>query len=168
MDPVEFLLRDGRSVNIRPMQMEDLPLVDALHDRSSKKSLYYRYFVARKPPLDELRKQMQLSQCRGAALVAVLDSEPNEIIGMAYYLVNPDNLRVAEPAFLVEDRFQGLGLGGALFKYLIREALSQALHAFQLFILPDNRRMFRLLNQAAFKSERQYSDGVIEVCLSFQ
>ena len=168
MDPVQFLLRDGQSVKIRPMQLEDVLGVDAMHDRLSKQSLYYRYFVARKPSLDALREQMVLSQYKGAALAATLDSAPNEIIGMAHYLPTPNDVSVAEPAFLVEDRFQGLGLGGALFKYLIQEALSQALHGFKLFVLFENRRMFKLLKQVTFNSERHYSGGVYEVHLSFQ
>jgi len=168
MDPVKFLLKDGQSVTIRPMQLDDVPALDAMHDRLSKQSLYYRYFVARKPPLDALREQMQLSEYKGAALVATLDSAPNEIIGIAHYLLTPNNDCVAEPALLVEDRFQGLGLGGALFKYLIQEALSQALHGFLLFILFENRRMFQLLKQVTFNSERHYSGGVYEVHLSFQ
>ncbi|MEJ2711257.1 MAG: GNAT family N-acetyltransferase [Anaerolineales bacterium] len=168
MYPIQFSLKDGQSVKIRPMQLDDLLAIDAMHDRLSKQSLYYRYFVARKPRLDALREQMQRSQYRGAALVATLDSAPDEIIGMAYYLFTPKDASVAEPAILVEDRFQGLGLGGALFKYLSREALSQALHAFQFFVLPENRRMLRLLNQVPFNTERQYGDGVYEVRLSLR
>jgi GNAT superfamily N-acetyltransferase len=168
MYPIQFLLKDGQSVKIRPMQMDDILAIDAMHDRLSKQSLYYRYFVPRKPSLDALQDQMRLSQYRGAALVATLDSASNEIIGMAYYLFTPNDASVAEPAFLIEDRFQGLGLGGALFKYLVREALSQALRGFQLFVLPENRRMLKLLNHVRFNTERHYSHGVYEVCLSFQ
>jgi GNAT superfamily N-acetyltransferase len=168
MYPIQFSLKDGQSVKIRPMQLDDLLAIDAMHDRLSKQSLYYRYFVARKPRLDVLRDQMQLSQYKGAALVATLDSAPNRIIGMAYYLFTANDNSLAEPAILVEDRFQGLGLGGALFKYLSREALSQALHAFQLFILPENRRVLKLLNRVPFNTERRYSDGVYEVRLSLR
>jgi GNAT superfamily N-acetyltransferase len=168
MYPIQFLLMDGQSVKVRPMQLGDLFAIDAMHDRLSKQSLYHRYFVAHKPSLDALHEQMQLSQYRGAALVAIPDSAPNEIIGMAYYLFTPNDVSVAEPALLVEDRFQGLGLGGALFKYLIREAFSQTLRGFQLFILPENHRMFRLLNQVTFHTERHYNDGMYEVCLMLQ
>jgi RimJ/RimL family protein N-acetyltransferase len=168
MYPIQFLLKDGQSVKIRPMQLDDLLAIDAMHDRLSKQSLYYRYFVARKPSLEVLREQVQLSQYKGAALVATLDSAPNRIIGMAYYLFTPKDDSVAEPALLIEDRFQGLGLGGALFKYLSREALSQALHAFQLFILPENRRALKLLNHVPFNAKQHFSNGVYEVRLSFQ
>ena len=150
------------------MQLNDLAAIDAMHDRLSRKSLYYRYFFSHKPSLDTLRGQMQLSQCRGVAFVATLDSAPNEIIGMAYYLFTPEDVSVAEPALLVEDHFQGQGLGSAMFNCLIQEALSQALRGFQIFILLENRRMFHLLNQKTFPTEKHYRDGMYEVRLNFQ
>lgn len=168
MCPVRFLLKNGQSATIRTMQGNDLAAMDAMHDRLSKQSLYERYFVSYKPSLDTLREQMQLSQHRGAALVATLDSAPNEIIGTAYYLPIPDDIGVAEPAFLVEDRFQGQGLGSALFYYLTQAASSQALRGFRLFILPENQRMLRLLDQKTFPTERHYRDGMYEVRLDFQ
>lgn len=168
MCPVRFLLKNGQSATIRPMQWNDLAAIYAMHDRLSRQSLYARYFVSYKPSLDTLRDQMQLSQRRGAALVATLDSAPNEIIGMAYYLLIPHDAGVAEPAFLVEDRFQSQGLGSALFNCLTSEALSQALCGFRLFILPENRRMLRLLDQKPFPTERHYNDGMYEVRLDFQ
>lgn len=167
MYPVQFLLKDGQSVIIRSIQLDDLHNIDAMHDRLSRQSLYYRYFVPNKPSLQALCEQIQLSQNNGAALVAILESDPDQIIGMAYYLFAPDQAQIAEPAILVEDRFQGLGLGGALFKYLMREALSQAVHAFQLFILPENRKMLQLIKNMKFKSEQHFRDGVYEVCLNF-
>lgn len=168
MYPVHLLLINGQQVTIRPVQWNDLAAIDAMHDRLSRQSLYDRYFVSHKPSLDTLRGQMQLSRHRGVALVATLDSAPNEIIGMAYYLITPDDVSVAEPAFLVEDRFQGQGLGSALFNCLIREAMSQALRGFQIFILPENHRMFHLLNQKTFPTEQHYRDGMYEVRLNFQ
>jgi GNAT superfamily N-acetyltransferase len=150
------------------MQLNDLAAIDAMHDRLSKQSLYERYFVSQKPSLGALREQLQLSQCKGAALAATLNSAPDEIIGMAYYLLTPDDVGVAEPAFLVEDRFQGQGLGSAMFDYLIQEALSQALRGFQLFVRPENQRMLRLLDQKTFPTERHYRDGMYEVRLNFQ
>jgi len=165
MYPIQFLLVDGKAATIRPMTLEDLVAIAAMHDRLSKQSLYYRYFASHKPSLDVLREQMQLSQSRGAALVAVLDSSPDEIIGMAYYLLTADNVSVAEPAFLVEDSFQGQGLGHALFEGLVHEAQLQAVRGFQLFILPENQRMFHILNQKLFPMERHYLDGMFEVQL---
>lgn len=167
MYPIQFLLKNGQSVKIRPIQLDDIQNIDAMHDRLSRQSLYYRYFVPNKPSLQALCEQIRRSQNNGTALVAILESDPKQIIGMAYYLFTPDHAHIAEPAILVEDRFQGLGLGGALLKYLMREALSQAIHGFQLFILPENRQMLQLIKNLKFNSERHYRDGVYEVCLSF-
>ncbi len=110
---------------------------------------------------------MQLSQRRGAALVARLNTPAGEVVGLAYYVLTPDDSGAAEPAFLVEDRFQGQGLGRALFEGLIREAQSQALCGFQLFILPENQRMLHLLDQGRFPAKRHYRDGMFEVRMEF-
>ena len=166
MEPIQFLLVDGQVATIRPMTLEDTTAIDAMHDRLSKKSLYYRYFVTYKPPLEILRQQIQTSLSRGVALVVSRKFSPNEIIGVAYYVPSPNNVCVAEAAFLVEDRFQGQGLGRALFDLLIREAQSRALHSLQLFILPENQRMFDILRQDKFPMKRRYLDGMFEVELS--
>src|SRR5574341_33361 len=168
MEPVQFLLVDGQVATIRPMTLEDTAAIDAMHDRLSRQSLYYRYFVTYKPALEMLREQIRFTQCRGAAFVAYLNSSRNEIIGMAYYLRTQDDIRVGEVAMLVEDRFQGQGLGRALFDSLTREAQSQALGSLQLFILPENQRMFNLLAQDKFPMERHYQEGMFEVQLFLQ
>jgi hypothetical protein len=46
--------------------------------------------------------------------------------------------------------------------------MSQALCGFQIFILPENRRMFHLLNQKTFPTQQHYRDGMYEVRLTFQ
>jgi GNAT superfamily N-acetyltransferase len=168
MEPIQFLLVDGQVATIRPMTMGDTSAIDVMHDRLSKQSLYYRYFVSYKPSLEMLHEQIRLAQCRGAALVASLDSSRNEVIGMAYYLRTQIDTNVGEVAILVEDRFQSQGLGRALFDRLTREAESQALRRLQLFILPDNRRMLNILRPDKFPMQRQYREGMLKVELSLQ
>lgn len=160
MYPVQILLGDGQMAAIRPMTLADSAAIDAMHDRVSKQSLYSRYFVPNKPSLGALRDQFHLSRCRGAALVASLQ---NEIIGVAYYLLPHDDFQVAEPALLVEDRFQCQGLGGALFDLLIQEARSQAVQRFRAFILPENQRMLHILDRNSLPKKRRYCDGMFEV-----
>ncbi len=163
MYPVRLFLKNGQAATIRPMTIEDLPAINSMHNRLSSLCLYYRYFTAHKPSLDALYEQMQLSIHQGIALIASLDSMPGEIIGMAYCLPTRYDNRKAEPAFLVEDCFQGQGLGRALFDNLVQQAKLQAFESFQLFILPENRRMFQILDQKRFPTESHYHDGMLEV-----
>jgi RimJ/RimL family protein N-acetyltransferase len=162
---IPFMLADGRTVTIRPMTAGDLPSLAAMHDRLSKQSLYDRYFTAQKPSLAALREQLQPAWERGAALAAALDAAPRDIIGAAYYVITPGDRSVAEPAFLVEDRFQGQGLGYALFDGLLQDARAQALQGFQLYVLPHNQRMLHLLCRQPFPLERHYRDGMLEARL---
>jgi acetyltransferase len=163
METNQFLLANGQVATIRPMTLEDTAAIDAMHDRLSKQSLYTRYFVTYKPPLVLLRDQIQLTQSRGAALVASLNSSPHEIIGMAYYILTPADNCIGEVAMLVEDRFQGQRLGRALFNRLTQEAQSQALRSLLFVILPENRRMLNILHQDKFPVKCHYQEGMFEV-----
>jgi GNAT superfamily N-acetyltransferase len=168
MEPIQFLLADGQMATIRPMTLEDTAGIIAMHDRLSKQSLYYRYFVTYKPANEILHEQIQLTQRRGTALIATLNSSREEIIGVAYYVRTQNDSSVGEVAMLVEDRFQGQGLGRALFDLLIQEAQSQALRSLLFVILPDNRRMFNILDSDQFPTKRRYEEGTFEVELSLE
>lgn len=163
MKPIQFLLVDGQVASIRPMTLDDTAAIDAMHDRLSKQSLYTRYFVTYKPSLMLLHEQIQLTQTRGAALVASLNASPHEIIGLAYYILTPADNSTGEVAMLVEDRFQGQGLGRAFLDLLTQEAQVQALHSLLFIILPENQRMFHILHQDKFPTKRHYQEGMFEV-----
>ena len=165
MFDIQYLLTTAQVVTIRPLRLEDVPSIDAMHDRLSKESLYYRYFAVNKPPLTSLQEQAHLSNSRGAAFVAVLQSPLQEIVGLAYYLFTDEDIRVAEPALLIEDRFQGQGLGQAMMDCLVSEAQTHAVSYFQMFVLPENRRVLRILDKSGLPMERHYRDGLFEVWL---
>ncbi|NUR87493.1 MAG: GNAT family N-acetyltransferase, partial [Nonomuraea sp.] len=72
---------------------------------------------------------------------------------------------VAELAFLVEDRWQGRGLGSALARMLVVEARDLGFAEVRTSMLADNARMRRLL--VALGATLAYTDdpGVVEARL---
>ena len=170
MYPKRFSLSDGQQAALRPMRFDDLPAINAMHDRLSKQSLYLRYFAGYRPSLEALAGQVRSSLHGGAGLVAALDAAPLEIVAMAFYLRQSDDPGAAEVALVVEDRFQGLGLGHVLFSALIDTAQSESLRSLRLNILPENRGMFHILDRYAFAfaMQRRYVDGMVEVRLQMQ
>jgi GNAT superfamily N-acetyltransferase len=150
-------------VTIRPLRLGDVPLIDTMHDRVSKESLYSRYFTDHKPSLNSLFEQANLSSSKGSAYVAALQSPEQEIVGLAYYLSKPEDMCVAEPALLIEDRFQGQGLGKIMMECLLREAQAHCVSYFKIFVLPANQRMLRILEQSELPTEIHYCDGLFQV-----
>lgn len=165
MSNKQYSLRNTELVIIRPLEPEDIPSIDAMHDRLSKDSLYYRYFTAYKPSLSVLVEQTRLSRSRGVAFVAVLKNSPQEVVGLAYYVCSLDDVHIAEPALLIEDRYQGEGLGWAMLECLVCEAQTNGVTCFQSYVLPANLRVLRLLEKTGLPMQRHYCDGIVEVKL---
>ena len=166
MSESRYSLPAAQSTAIRPLRLEDVPSIDAMHDRLSQESTYCRYFTPHKPSLASLLEQAHLSSSRGAGFVAVLQNRPQEIVGLAYYVCSPDDIRVAELALLIEDRFQGQGLGRAMMDHLVLEAQANAVDCFQGHVLPANQRVLRFLERSGLPMERHYRDGLFEVRLN--
>lgn len=165
MSEIQYTLRDTETVTIRPLELDDVPLIDAMHDRISKDSLYCRYFTTYKPSLDVLFEQARLCSYRGAAFVAVLQNPLQEIVGLAYYICTSDGNHEAEPALLIEDCFQGQGLGWAMMDLLLKEAQANGVSCFRSFVIPGNQRIFRILEKSGLPMHRHYCDGIFEVKL---
>ena len=101
-------------VTIRRATSYDVPAILTMHERLSADSRYARYHAAYTPGYREIYAICRLAGDEGAAWVATVDSVA-AIVGLAYYVsVRREPARVAEVAFLVEDRFQGVGVGGAV------------------------------------------------------
>lgn len=135
------------AVTIRLARPEDVPSVLAMHQRLSSNSLYLRYLVPYLPDYvpAHLRDICRLSPQQGAALVAVYETQ---VIGFGYYVIKPEQPDTAEPALLIEDKFQGRGIGGWLLNRLIATARAQGVYYFDALAHSGNRPMLHLLRRS--------------------
>jgi GNAT superfamily N-acetyltransferase len=68
-----------------------------------------------------------------------------------------------EVAFVVEDGWQGRGLGRVLFAELLAAAALNGVLDFRAWVLADNRRMLRLIADLGQVYERSIDQGVVEL-----
>jgi GNAT superfamily N-acetyltransferase len=73
--------------------------------------------------------------------------ENEEVIGSACYFLSPAT-NLAEVAFMVAPKFQGIGLGTALQARLLEYAMSRGVRGFVSEIVPRNTGMLRLAARA--------------------
>jgi len=134
-------LPTGERVRIRPIRPEDELRLSELYDRSSRDTRYQRFFtVLRRLPPDWARLLANVDYERRFALVVEdLTAPSTSLIGVARY--EPVEEGVAEVAFVVEDRWQGKGLGTLLITELFRAAAENGITRFRASVLADNRRM---------------------------
>jgi RimJ/RimL family protein N-acetyltransferase len=157
------VLLDGTPVTVRPVQQSDVVLIQEMHMRLSSESVYYRYLAPFTPAPEDLQRLCFLDGRRGMAIVATVEEPRRMVIAMACYCVDSGDPTRAEPAILVEDSYQGRGLGRRMFLALCQQASQMGLETFECFTHPANHRVLRLIQGCGLHYEGRYSQGVREI-----
>lgn len=155
-------------VAIRPIRPDDAAGLQALHSRLSPESRYLRFLSSRASlPRDEAVKLATVDYQTRMAFVATWLSQGEErIIGVARYAVSePATPNEAEAAIVVEDRYQGLGLGTHLLKTLVDYARERGIQTFLAEISVANARMLRMIQRSGIPMETKLESGAWEVRL---
>ena len=149
------------SLHLRLIRPEDLVLLCEMHHRLSSESIYLRYLQYKVPSLDELAAVCQLSPERGAAFVATVKSGKERLVGLAYYMIDSAGARpIAELGILVEDQFQGQGIGRALWQRLHQHARGEQIHGLRVLFDPINWRVLRLLRGSGYPYHASSEDDI--------
>lgn len=149
------------SVVIRPVQTDDVDLILDMHNRLSTNSLYMRYHSPRMPTREEIERMCRLDGTNGRVVVAAIPGSKPRIVGMAYYVVTDQD--TAETALLVEDLYQGQGIGRRLMQRLTQLAVDQGICFFDALTLSSNDRMIRLLHQTGHLVRNRLDHGTREM-----
>jgi RimJ/RimL family protein N-acetyltransferase len=161
-------LPTGERVRVRAIRPEDEPRLCALYDRLSGRTVYQRFFtIMRRLPPDWVHFLANVDYQRRFALVAedAAAAEPT-LIGVARYEPVAGEGDVVELAFVVQDSWQGKGLGSLLVRELLRAAELNGFVRYRAFVLGDNRRMLSLLARYTDVRERRVDQGVVELTLT--
>jgi GNAT superfamily N-acetyltransferase len=157
-----FRLRDGRVVQLRPAVAEDAPQLAALCERLSAESSRLRFFRAgRKLTAQEALGIADIDRMSDEAIVA-LDGHSLSALGTLHQLGDEAQ---AEVTLLVEDAYQGRGLGRYLLEQMIAAARARHYRILLAEMLPDNDRVLRLLESAGLPSIADEYFGLLRVRL---
>jgi GNAT superfamily N-acetyltransferase len=155
------------SVTVRPIQFDDVGLIDAMHRRLSPESLYFRYLQQRQPTLDEIATLYRFDPVNRAGFVATVQQPGETVVGVAHYVREAYTQQpTAEPGILVEDRFQGQGVGRRLWQQLHDHARANQISRLRVFFEPSNQRMLRLLQGSGFAYQANSYGGLSEYLVS--
>ncbi len=154
-------LADGTLVSVREIRSEDAPALQRLFSRLSERTIRLRYFG----PMEELsdKKAQHIAEVDGTdryALVALDPEDEDEVVAVVGYDREGDTDQ-AEYAALVEDRFQGYGIGIGLTRALIDAARERDVRHFQAMVARENRGMIQLLRSLDLpESEHRDEDSI--------
>ena len=147
----------GGTIWIRLARPEDADAVAAMHDRSSEKSRYQRYFSITDWHGTKLYRLS--GGHRGATLVVM--SEAGKIIGLGNVFPDPsEGGHAAEIAMIVEDEYQGRGVGTKLIRALLHMAARLEFTEIVATVLAENTGMLHLLRSTGLEWNSQIHDGI--------
>jgi GNAT superfamily N-acetyltransferase len=154
-------LKDGFSARLRPIRPDDEPRLVDLYERLSRHTAYQRFFtVLRRLPPDWYHFFANVDYVRRLALVAERETVAGvQLIGVGRY-EPAEEPETAEVAFVVEDGWQGRGLGGILLDAVLGAAEARGIHRFSAYVQASNHRMLRLLSTRTQVEDRKTEEGV--------
>ena len=163
-------LPSGTEIPCRIVMPDDAPALQRLHARCSERTIYLRFFGSMRKLSDEQARYFASTDgVDHFGLVALDPQGPEEIIAVVRYARKPGDER-AEYAALVEDGWQGRGIGAALTRWLIDEARGNGVGAFYAPVKGENTRMLNVLRHLDLPERERVEDGekMVEIGLSFE
>lgn len=155
----DVVLRDGSTAQLRPIAPHDGEGLTAFYSRVSEQSKYFRFF-APYPVLSE-RDVERFTHVDHVRRVAFVMTRADDIIAVGRYDAVDDN--EAEVAFLVQDDYQGRGLGQLLLEHLAEAGRERGIERFVAEILPENTRMIQVFREQGYAVADDLEDGVLRM-----
>ena len=165
-EPVDVILRDGRTLRLRPPRREDADSLLEFFRSLSERSLYLRFHGF--PQIDTRVVEPLLEpdwEERGSLLGALADEDGEHVVAVASY-VRLHDPGAAEVAFAVADAHQHRGIGTRLLEQLAARASEVGIERFVAEVLADNRDMLVVFEDVGFELTRELEGGALEVQFS--
>ena len=162
-DPVDVILRDGRTLRLRPPGRDDADSLLGFFGSLSERSRYLRFhgFPSLGPQLVEPLLEPDWIE-RGSLLGALSTDAGEEIVAVASYVRLRDPA-IAEAAFAVADAHQRRGIGTRLLERLADRASEVGIERFVAEVMSDNREMLGVFEAVGFELARELEGGELEV-----
>src|SRR6266511_5034793 len=158
----DVALRDGTTVRVRPAGPSDAPGMERLLRGLSEESRYLRFFSSAVDLPRMVAWATQVDHQRRDGLVATTGTE-GRILAHAGWEREGQRSERAEVALVIDDAFQGRGLGTLLLGQLAESARAQGVELFTAEVLPGNYQMVQVFRDSGFAVRIRSEPGVVMV-----
>lgn len=167
IDQGQVILRDGSTAELRPTRPDDRERLVGFLRKVSKASRQHRFFGEVTP---EAGAEHMLRPFEPAEQVSLLvltgGPEAPRVIAHGEYVRDEENPERAEVAFLVDDAYQGKGLGTLLLERLSLLAVRHGVRRFYGPTEASNLQMRELFRTSGFAVEEDQDGGYVDFTFS--
>jgi GNAT superfamily N-acetyltransferase len=159
-----LLLRDGSEVRMRAADPADRLLVAALHARCAPQTRRSRFLSpAPRLPDDQLDELLGLGPTPGQVVLAVTADGGSAVGAVTLDREGDGPAATGRIAVLVEDAWQGRGLGTALLRRAADAAVEAGMVGVTGVARPDDLGVTRLLRRAGLRPSAEIVDGTVRL-----
>ena len=149
------------AIATRPVRPDDDVLFRRMWPRLSRETVYRRFHApVHRLPVETVRRLVEVDHHLREAVVAVVGGE---VVGVARYDRSPADPATAEFAIVVEDAWQGMGVGRQLLTELVALAAERGVDVLTATVQPDNDRVISLIRRLLPQSTFTPDDDVLAV-----
>jgi acetyltransferase len=161
-----WTLKNGETVDIRPIRPEDEPALVRFHQTLSERTVYSRYLqmlnLNQRTAHERLTKICFIDYSRQLALVAERanpQTGEREVIGVGR--LQGIGGEEAEYAIVISDGFQKQGIGTEFLRRLIEIGKIEGVKVIVADILSDNTAMQKIAEKLGFKMKQEPGDNIV-------
>jgi len=155
-------------IRFRAIKPSDEEQMRRFFYRFSDEAKFYRFFYSVKTMShDKMQEYVNVDYSKEMAIVGLSGRPGDETIVAEARFVRDDRSYYGEVAFLINDSFQGLGIGSYMLDLLIKMAKEQGLMGLTAEVLSDNLPMKRVFEKAGYPMEAQLENGVYSLTMHF-
>ena len=163
-EPLDVILRDGGTLRLRSPSTKDEGALLDFFSSLSEHSFYRRFHGTPSVRPALVDPFLDPDWWDHGDLIGTLADETGaeQVVALASYVRLRDPA-AAEVAFAVADAHQGRGIGTRLLEQLAARAAGAGIERFVAEVIPGNRPMLRVFEEAGFEVGRAFEGGTVEV-----
>ncbi len=158
------LLKNGQGLIFRPASLSDIPKVESFMTRVSRESLRMRFMASISHVSSDVIKQLCSGDLKSSGCLLAIsgDTKDSKVVGLGNYIA-VGNGHTAEVAFLIEDGYQGKGIGTLLLERLAGIAAANGFIEFEAEVLPDNQQMINVFKSSGFERHQVWNSDTVHI-----
>ncbi|MCF8125892.1 MAG: GNAT family N-acetyltransferase [Desulfotignum sp.] len=160
--------KGGSIVRFRAMKPSDEEMMRRFFYRCSREMIFYRFFYSIKTmDHDKMQTYVNVDYQKEFSIVGLFVEEGNQKIIAESRMVKDERTCCGEVAFLIDERFQGIGIGSYLLSRLIEQAREQGFEGLTAEVLSDNQPMIKVFEKSGLPLKSRLENGIYHLQLNF-
>jgi acyl-CoA hydrolase/GNAT superfamily N-acetyltransferase len=164
----EHIFKDGLRVRFRAIKPSDEEAMRRLFYRFSNQTVLRRFFYPISTmPHNKMQEYVNVDYSHMMSVVALVRKSGQETIIAEARYAKDEQSAIGDLAFVVDEKYQGIGIGSYLYEMLIRLAQDRGLKGFSAEVLQANQSMMKVFENGQFPVNARVEDGLLRLTIAF-